>query len=62
MSQNDKEAADKKPRARLGKCFVSGWGMSKDGKVTIVERHELPLKGPREIEEQEELGDERIEG
>jgi len=36
-----------KPRERIGRCFVSGWGVSKDGKVTIVERHEIPMKSSK---------------
>lgn len=45
MSPKKDKATPGKPRERLGKCFVSGWGMSKDGKITIVKRHEVPLKG-----------------
>lgn len=47
MSQKKAKSPDSKPRERIGRCFVSGWGVSKDGKVTIVERHEVPMKSSK---------------
>lgn len=44
MKRKSKKSASEQPRLR---CFVSGWGVSKDGKVTIVERHEVPMKSSK---------------
>lgn len=43
-----KKKKDEKPtperEERLGRCKVGGWGISKDGRITIVEPRELPRK------------------
>lgn len=56
MSKKTENVKERRPKLR---CFVSGWGMSRDGKITVVERHEVPMKGARS---DEPTGEERKAG